>query len=143
MAGIFDEVPSFFDLGAWTTQLLLPLFYFFRNENVAPALALLIFIAALALCGLFLLQSTFIRSQVRARIRAVSRTGDKAGFAEAMPEIEKLMLRTAYLRHSWQKFRETLIEPASDERSANRVVLNTDRPHNYFNMGDTGRCQIF
>ena len=38
---------------------------FFKNENVAPALASLIFFAALALCALFLLKATYIRVQVR------------------------------------------------------------------------------
>src|SRR5258705_4563619 len=55
-----------------------------------------------------------------------------------LPGIEKLMLRTRYLRHSWQKFRETLIEPSADEDRGPKVVLNTARPQNYFNTAEAG-----
>jgi hypothetical protein len=55
-----------------------------------------------------------------------------------MPRIEKLMLGTRYLRHSWQKFRETLIEPSSDDGGGSRVVRNTARPQDYFNTAEAG-----
>jgi methyl-accepting chemotaxis protein len=135
---MFDSLPSFLDLGEWTTHAILPLFYMFKNESVAPALALLIFSFALALCAIFLLDSTHIRAQVRRRIRAVSRIKDKSSFAVEMPRIEKLMLSSRYLRHSWQKFRETLIEPRPDEQPTNQVVRNTARPQTYFNMAEAG-----
>ena len=54
------HVPSFLDLGAWTAANIQPLFRLFSDENVAPALALLLFSAALALCAFFLIQCTFI-----------------------------------------------------------------------------------
>jgi len=53
-----------------------------------------------------------------------------------MPQIEKLMLSSGYLRHSWHNFRETLIEPSPDDPPVNRAVRNTARPHDYFNMGE-------
>jgi hypothetical protein len=90
MSQIFDGLPGFLDLGAWTTHVILPLFSLFKNENVAPALALLIFSAALALCALFIIDSTHIRTQVRRRIRVVNRIKDKA--SAAMPQVERLML---------------------------------------------------
>jgi methyl-accepting chemotaxis protein len=133
---IFDGLPSFLDLGTWTTDVIKPLFIGLQDDSVAPALALLLFCAALALCALFLLDSIHIRTQVRRRIQAVSRIKDKARFATAMPQIETLMLRSRYLRHSWQKFRETLIEPRSDDRD--QVILSTERPQNYFNMAEAG-----
>jgi hypothetical protein len=68
----------------------------------------------------------------------VSRIKDKASFATAMPQIETLMLRSRYLRHSWQKFRETLMEPGSDEQLGNQVVFSTERPQTYFNMAEAG-----
>ena len=55
-----------------------------------------------------------------------------------MQRIEELMLSSKYLRHSWQKFRETLIEPRPDENSSNQVVYNTARPQAYFNMAEAG-----
>jgi methyl-accepting chemotaxis protein len=89
------------------------------------------------LCLLFLVDSTFIRAQVRRRIRAVGSIKGKVEFAEAMPDIERLMLRTKYLRHSWQKFRETLIEPSGDE-GGSKVIFNTARPQDYFNTSEAG-----
>src|SRR5258705_431368 len=138
MPSIFDELPGFLELGAWTTRHIRPLFDLFRDEDVAPALALIIFGSALVLCFLFIIDSSFIRMQVRRRIRAVRSIRGKVEFAEAMPDIEKLMLRTRYLRHSWQKFRETLIEPSADEDRGPKVVLNTARPQNYFNTAEAG-----
>jgi hypothetical protein len=138
MRAVFDEMPSFLDLGAWTARLILPLFYFFKDENVAPALALLIFAGALGLCVLFVVDSTFIRMQVRRRTRVVRRIKDKTSFARAMPQIEKIMLSSAYLRHSWQKFRETLIEPSDTDPPGSQVVRNTARPQLYFNTGEAG-----
>jgi methyl-accepting chemotaxis protein len=55
-----------------------------------------------------------------------------------MPQIEKLMLSSGYLRHSWQKFRETLIEPRPDDEPTNQLVRNTARPQMYFNTSEAG-----
>src|SRR6187402_3120622 len=99
MLEIFRDLPSFFDLGAWTTQSIRPLFNFFKDEHVAPALASLIFFTALALCALFLLKATYIRAQIRRRVRVVTRIKDEISFAKAMPDVERAMLSTGYLRH--------------------------------------------
>lgn len=138
MLSIFDQFPNFLELGAWTSSQIRPLFDLFRDENVAPALALTIFGSALVLCFLFILDSTFIRMQVRRRIRAVRSIKDRVDFAERLPQVEKLMLGTKYLRHSWQKFRETLIEPSNEDESGPKVVLNTARPQDYFNTSEAG-----
>jgi hypothetical protein len=45
------DLPNVLSLGAWTTHLIRPLFYLFRDDDVAPALASIIFIAALGLCA--------------------------------------------------------------------------------------------
>jgi archaellum component FlaC len=138
MLSVFDRFPEFLELGAWTSRHIRPLFDLFRDENVAPALALIIFGSALALCFLFLFDSTYIRVQVRRRVRAVRRIKSRAEFAERLPQVEKLMLGTKYLRHSWQEFRETLIEPWVEDEGSSRVVLNTARPQNYFNTAEAG-----
>jgi biopolymer transport protein ExbD len=127
MYTIFGNFPGFLELGAWTTHHIRPLFDLFRDPDVAPALASTIFGSALVLCVLFIIDSSFIRVQVRRRIRAVKSIKGKVEFAEAMPNIERLMLGTRYLRHSWQKFRETLIEPSGEEGRGPKVVLNTAR----------------
>jgi hypothetical protein len=134
---VLDEFPRFLDLGAWTKEHILPLFLAFKEENFAPALALVIFASALALCAAFVLYSTYIRIQISRRTYAVRRIKDKPGFAKAMPEIEGLMSKSRYLRHSWEKFRETLIEPLPDE-PAIQVIRNTVRPQSYFNMSEEG-----
>jgi hypothetical protein len=138
MSSVLDRLPEFLDLGAWTSRHIRPLFDLFRDENVAPALALVISGSALVLCILFLLDSTYIRLQVSRRTRAVQKIKSKVEFAERLPQIEKLMLGTRYLQHSWQKFRETLIEPSLEEGRSLRVVLNTARPQNYFNTAEAG-----
>jgi hypothetical protein len=59
-----------------------------------------------------------IRIQIRRRTRAVRRAKDKNGFAKGLSHIEKIMISSGYLRHSWKKFRETLLEPPT--KSAQR-----------------------
>ncbi|MEH2524188.1 MULTISPECIES: anti-phage ZorAB system protein ZorA [unclassified Bradyrhizobium] len=133
----FEHFSSFLELGAWTSQHVRPLFDLFRDENVAPALALSILVSAMIFCIAFLLDSTLIRIRVGRRIRFVRGIKDRVSFAERLPEVEKLMLGYRYLRHSWQEFRETLIEPDAEEDTP-QVVLNTDRPQNYFNTAEVG-----
>jgi methyl-accepting chemotaxis protein len=134
----FGDFPSFFELGAWTINHIKPLFEIFRQEDVAPALALIIFGTAIGLCFLFFIETIYIRIQVRRRTRAVRRIKGKADFANAMPQIERIMLSSTYLRHSWQKFRETLIEPTPNEGSGSSVIRNTARPQDYFNTSEAG-----
>jgi hypothetical protein len=50
MNSIFDDLPGFLELGAWTSHHIHPLFDLFSDENVAPALALIILGTALLLC---------------------------------------------------------------------------------------------
>jgi hypothetical protein len=42
------------------------------------------------------------------------------------------------MRHSWQKFRETLIEPRPDDPPGNQIIRNTARPQAYFNIAEAG-----
>ncbi|WFU42745.1 anti-phage ZorAB system protein ZorA [Bradyrhizobium sp. CB82] len=137
MPSFLDDFAGFLELGAWTSRHVRPLFDLFRDENVAPALALIIFGSALIFCVAFLLDSTLIRIRVWRRVKFVRRIKDRVSFAEQLPEIDKLMLGYKYLRHSWQEFRETLIEPEPNSENP-RVVLNTDRPQNYFNTAEAG-----
>jgi methyl-accepting chemotaxis protein len=134
----FKGVPSFFELGAWTINHIKPVFDLFRQEDVAPALALIIFCIALGLCVLFLIDTIYIRIQLRRRTRAVRRIKDNIEFAAAMPRVERLMLSSRYLRHSWQKFRETLIEPIPTDDRALSAIHNTARPQEYFNTSEAG-----
>jgi hypothetical protein len=115
MFPFFNDIPSFLELGSWTIGHIKPLFELFRNEDVAPALALIIFSVAIGLCVLFFIDTIYIRIQVHRRTRAVRRIKCKAEFTDALPLIEKLMLGSRYLRHSWLEFRETLIEPTTAE----------------------------
>jgi hypothetical protein len=77
---VFSHVPSFLDLGAWTATQIHPLFRLFLDENVAPALALFLFSAALALCAFFLIECTFIRAQIWRGLRAVKKVKTKSEF---------------------------------------------------------------
>jgi hypothetical protein len=74
VSSIFENLPAFLELGSWTTRHIRPLFDLFRDEDVAPALALIIFGSALVLCVLFIIDSSFIRVQVATRRDRV--TGD-------------------------------------------------------------------
>jgi hypothetical protein len=82
MPATFDSFAWFLDSGAWTSRHIFPLFLAFKNENVAPALALVIFGAAIALCLWFLLHSGYIRIEVRRRANAVRATKDRREFAK-------------------------------------------------------------
>jgi hypothetical protein len=137
MGGLLDQSPSFLDLGRWTNGLIIPLFQLFKNDNVAPALASSILLVAVLLCVLFLIESFYIRAQIRRRTRAIKLVR-REDFVDALPKIERRMLASGYLRHSWQKFRETLIEPTGSDSLSDKLVRNTERPQSYFNMSEAG-----
>src|ERR1700736_256372 len=137
MGRLFDQVPSFLDLGAWTNSLIIPLFQLFKNDNVAPALASSILFLAALLCVLFLIESFYIRAQINRRTRAIKLVS-RENFVDALSNIERRMLASGYLRHSWEKFRETLIEPTGNDLHSDRAVRNTERPQNYFNTAEAG-----
>ena len=140
LPSVFPPIPSFADLGAWTAAQLIPVFQSFRGDNVAPALALLIFSVAVMLCILFLLDAFRIWAQISRRVRSIRKVKTKTEFATALPNIEKLMLGSKYLRHSWEKFRETLIDPRDNQPEFRSTV----RPQIYFNAVDAGlRFPIF
>jgi hypothetical protein len=136
MSNLFNQFPSFLELGTWTNNLIVPLFQVFRNDQVAPALASSILITAALIGALFIAESFYIRGQIARRTRAIKLVS-RADFLEALPQIERRMMSSGYLRHSWEKFRETLIEPTGDEQ-ADRIVRNTERPQNYFNTSEAG-----
>jgi uncharacterized protein YukE len=131
---------NFLELGDWTVRQIKPLFDLFTDDKFAPALASIIFAAALALCVLFMFQTLNIRTQIDRRTRAVRKLHTKQEFADSISKIDALMLKSKYLRHSWEKFRETLIEPVagSDSLPSFNVVLNTSRPQDYFNISESG-----
>ena len=121
MSGLIDQAPGFLDLGAWTNSLIIPLFQLFKNDNVAPALASSILLVAALLCVLFLIESFYIRAQISRRTRAI-RLVSRGDFVDALPNIERRMLASGYLRHSWEKFRETLIEPTGSDPLSDRAT---------------------
>jgi methyl-accepting chemotaxis protein len=129
-------MPNFLGLGAWTISIIRPLFNSFTDENVAPALALIIFAIAIGLCFLFVAETTYIRIQIRRRTNAIKTIPSKSDFFGAIQSVQALMMKSGYLRHSWEQFRETLIEPQSDSHLRSLVILNTSRPHDYFNMAE-------
>ena len=129
-----SNLPGFLDLGAWTIAHLKPLFDSFRDKDVAPALASLICIVALTLCMMFIVKSIYIRLQIGRRLKSIKKVKTKADFPAALPKIEKLMLKSKYLRHSWEKFRETLIVNSGERQE----ILNTARPQLYFNSVEAG-----
>jgi archaellum component FlaC len=131
---------NFLWVGDWTVRQIKPLFDLFTDEKFAPALASIIFAAALALCFLFMLQTLNIRVQIGRRTRTIRKLHTKQDFADSISKINTLMLKNKYLRHSWDKFRETLIEPSvgQDNLPSFNVVLNTSRPQDYFNIAESG-----
>jgi archaellum component FlaC len=131
---------NFLEQGAWTVRQIKPFFDLFTDDKFAPALASTIFATALALCLLFILQTLTIRAQIGRRTRTIRKLHNKRVFAESISSIDALMLKSKYLRHSWEKFRETLIEPSIDFEAPSglNVILNTSRPQDYFNIAESG-----
>jgi hypothetical protein len=130
----------FLGLGDWTVRQIKPLFDLFTDDKFAPALASIIFASAFALCVMFMLQTLHIRGQIDRRTRTIRKLHTKQDFANSIPKIDALMLKSKYLRHSWEKFRETLIEPSPDlePTSSFNIVRNTSRPQDYFNIAESG-----
>jgi hypothetical protein len=99
---------------------------------------LIIFSTAIILCIFFMAETTYIRIQIRRSITAIKKISSRSDLVAAIPAVQARMIKNKYLRHSWEKFRETLIEPEPDDHSSPAVILNTSRPQDYFNMAEAG-----
>jgi hypothetical protein len=83
-------------------------------------------------------ETTYIRLKIRRCINAIKKISSRSDFVAAIPTVQALMIKNRYLRHSWDKFRETLIEPEPDDHLSPAVIFNTSRPQDYFNMAEAG-----
>jgi hypothetical protein len=126
-----------FEFGPQVIRTLEPLFQLFRDESVAPSLALWIGVAALACAvwlGLVFVAPTWL--EIRRRTRALRDLPDREAFARGFERFDGLMRVRGRLRHAWGELKEALILPEEDEPRP--VVRNTVRPSLYLNLHDLG-----
>lgn len=125
------------DLGRHVIDALGPVFELFKDETVAPSIALWLVALACA-CALWLLLGHIVPLSLalRRRIAVVRRDKDKHAFATSFDRVDKVLRQGQPFGHAWGEFRQVLIDPDPDE--AQPVIRNTIRPAFYFNLHDLG-----
>jgi hypothetical protein len=125
------------EIGRSVVEFVKPYFELFREDGFAPALSLGLLVAAAAFAVSFLSRYVLpIRWMLWRHARLVRRTRDYQGFAEQFEAIDASLSERRLLRHAWQEFKETLILPSAG-LNEERVVRNTVRPQDYFNVQET------
>lgn len=137
MAEPSNEAGVFQQLGRDVRSDIEPLFELFRNDDIAPAAAAVLLGIAVAFVVGFSVYAAYARWRIEECRREVLRHGSRAEFAHALGQVEKTISGHRLLRHSWQEFRESLIEAEANE-DASPAVRNTVRPQAYFNMAEAG-----
>jgi hypothetical protein len=95
-----------------------PYFELFKDDGFALALSLALLVLAAAFAVIFLFAYVLpIRWTLWGKTLVVRRTRDYEGFARELHTVDKEMTKSRLLRHAWQEFRETLIEPNSARRT--------------------------
>ena len=121
--------------GAWAIGWLGPIFDLFKSDEFAPAIALYGLVIAFLLLLEYLRRVVLICRDIRNSSRTVQGV-DGPDMLEGLSSIETDLKGKKFLRHAWLEFEETLIKPEPNDSS--RVVLNTSRPHDFFNATASG-----
>lgn len=130
-------LPETLEIGRDVVEFVKPYFELFREDGFAPALSLGLLVLAAAFAISFLLRYVLpIRWTLWRQAGFVRRTQDYQAFAEQFDAIDSSLSKRRLLRHAWQEFKETLILP-SVALNEERVVRNTARPQEYFNVQET------
>jgi hypothetical protein len=126
-----------FDVGRHVIDVLGPVFELFKDETVAPNIALwLVAFAGTCAAWLVLRYILPLSLTLRERIAVVRRAKDTHAFALTFDQVDKVLRQGRHFGHAWGEFRKGLIEPDPDEPRP--VIRNTVRPSFYLNLQDLG-----
>lgn len=125
------------DIGRIVIDGLGPMFELFKDETVAPTIALGIIVLFVACTMLFLLGRVLPLSRTLSRmIKAVRQAGDIHGFAQSFERVDQTLRQARPFDHAWGEFRKALIPP--DLNEPRPVVRNVARPGAYLNLQELG-----
>ena len=122
-------------LGALFSVVANKLFPLFQDENFAPGVAGVIILFALIVAGKFLFSRFFPAfGELKACQNRLNAFKNKEDFVNGFDEFSAFIAKkTKLLRHSWQKFSETIIFPDDQEH---HPLWITVRPSVFLNIED-------
>lgn len=117
-------------LGGLAIEAVLPFFSLFRDETVAPTIATVMVLIAVALGAALSISIIRLSRQVRHRVQFVEACKNRQEFFAKFDEFEEMMATSKLLRHSWREYKETLL-PTKEGSS---VIESTVRPGDFINL---------
>ena len=121
---------TFLGLGRIAIDTVLPFFSLFKDERVAPTIAVLMVLAAVCLGAWFAYIIWQLKREVTKRLIFMKGCQDHQDFYAKFDEFDSLMMRSKLLGHSWDEYKETLLPQKSDST----IIESTLRPGDFINL---------
>ena len=120
------------ELGRVAIDYISPLFSLFKDEKVAPTIAVLIVLSASAFLVGLILKIVPLRFDVFRYIKFLKKCKDRQEFLTKFDEFDALMMKSNLLKHCWKEYRETLPTPKTNS-TAIEITL---RPGDFINRAE-------
>lgn len=123
-------------LGKGFAILLEPLLVWIRTDGVGPGLALCIVVIGISI-GTFIFLGSFKDLKLLLSAKEVLLKCDsEQKFSENYNLINDDLMSINKINIAWREFSETLIAPTVSDDGVRQPCLNTERPHDFFNLHD-------
>lgn len=132
-----DDSSSHAELGRWTEGLFEWVLWIFQAPDAGLYAGALIVAFGVVVTILVWISSSRRYLSVCLADRALGKYSDRDGFTENFDTISNVLLSNTQLKRAWYEFVETLIFPPDNHvftEPRYKVIQNTRRPHEYFNL---------
>lgn len=123
---------TFFGLGRVAIDTVLPFFSLFKDERVAPTIAVSMVLCAICLGLWFAYNVWHLKREVTQRLRFMKGCKDRQDFFARFDEFDALMMKSKLLSHCWDEYKETLLS----SKNNSTVIESTLRPGDLINLAE-------
>lgn len=127
---VTSATDSFLFLGQGAIKTVLPFFELFKNEKVAPTIAVLMVAFAIFLGFWFAYIIWKLKRDVDKRLNFTKGCQNRQDFFSKFDEFDALMVRSKLLKHSWDEYKETMLLPKANST----IIESTVRPGEFINL---------
>ena len=124
------KADTFLSLGSIAIDTVLPFFSLFRDERVAPTIAVLMVLCAICLGVWFTYSIWQLKRDVIQRLKFMQGCKDRQDFFIKFDDFDALMMRSKILKHSWDEYKETLLP----QKANSTIVESTLRPSDFISL---------
>ena len=125
-----DALLNILFFGKIAIDKVLPFFSLFRDERVAPTIAVSMVLCAICLGGWFAYSIWQLKRDVTQRLKFMKGCKDTQDFFAKFDEFDSLMMGSKLLKHSWGEYKETLLS----QKVNSTIIESTFRPGDFINL---------